>query len=130
MTDPILQRWREDAEKFEEEKAKARRERVRKENRRVEGYRAEQLGAEFAARLAALEQGYIDLQSALVESMRAINDTFHHLADQPSEHSEIAELKVKVAKLATTIADIRSSSMEFRFARERDGATPPVKLDS
>jgi hypothetical protein len=45
------------------------------------------------------------------------------------QRDEIRELKIEVAKLGATCAELREQRAEFRFAREKD-ALPPPKLDS
>jgi hypothetical protein len=44
------------------------------------------------------------------------------------QRDEIRELKIEVAKLGATCANLREQRVEFRFAREKD--EPPHKLDS
>ncbi len=116
-TDPI-QRWREDAEQRDAARAQSKRQLAREQRRVIEGEEAAVLRAQMEMRICALEQGYRDLQSALVDAMRAIHDTFDQIADQPvAQRDEIRELKIQVAKLATTVAERNAEG--FRFAREQ-----------
>jgi hypothetical protein len=68
--------------------------------------------------------------------MRAVTDTFNQLGSQrmgliSEQRDEIRELKIEVAELGSTCAEVREqrAAESFRFARERD-ALPPPKLDS
>ena len=136
MSDPI-RKWREDAELREAERARARRELERKQNCVVDGHEAAALRAQFETRLNSLELGYSELQLLLVEATRATADAVTDLFDKLSEQhaglsskqrGELRELKIELAKLGSTLAELREKHVEFKFAREQGLPTP--KLDS
>jgi hypothetical protein len=133
MSDPI-RKWREEADAREVERVRVKHERLRAERRVREGEEAAALRVQFEARLYALEQHCRELQEALVESMRTTSDIFNRLGDQrvdlaAAQRDELRELKIEIARLGSTCAELRERHVEFKFAREKDGLLPP-KLDS
>jgi hypothetical protein len=125
-----LERYREDAERREREFARARRQREREERRAAEAAAANeavQLRAKLEGRIAALEVAHKELRADLLEVARATREAVEQLADQRMDLSreqreEIRELKVEVAKLGSTLTELREQRAkdQFQFAREKD----------
>ena len=123
------QRWKDAAQRQEEEFAEARGQEDEERRRRQEAaaaYEAGLLRNVFEARIAALEQRNADLEADLSEVARATRNAIEALADQRGDLSrekreEFRELKAEVAKLHSILAEIREERTKgFQFAREKD----------
>jgi uncharacterized phage infection (PIP) family protein YhgE len=131
LSDPQgLQRWREDAERRDQEFARERRLQEMNEERaqrRAAANEAAVLRTAFEQRLTKLEAGLQELQISFVDVMRAINNALNDLANQrmdlsAEQRDEIRQLKQEVAKLGSTFNALRDERANFKFAREKDNA--------
>jgi hypothetical protein len=133
-TDPLglrqhdpLQRWRDDAQRREEEVAEARckeEEEARGRQEAAAAYEAGLLRNAHEARIAALEQKNAALEADLLELAHVFRDAIERVADQRvdlsrEQREELRDLKTEVAKLGSTLAELRGGT-DFRFAREKD----------
>jgi hypothetical protein len=131
LADPDgLRKWREDAEHQEQEFARECREREQERQRAAEATEAREAAsvrAQFEARLVAVEQANRELYADLAGIARATREAIESLADERvdlsrEQRDEIHELKIEVAKLGSTLAELREQQAKgtFRFARERE----------
>ena len=124
-----LQKWRDDNAQREEEFARQRRLEERERRRVAQAAAANevaQLRSELEKRLIALEAENADLRDTLVDAMSATADGLNGIMDQldlsREQRDEIHQLKIEVAKLGSTLAELREQRAKgtFHFSRERD----------
>jgi chromosome segregation ATPase len=104
-SDDPIQRWRDDAERLEEQCAAARRQRKQEERRIMTTSEV----AALEARVAELEGANRELRADLAEVMRAIAASFDTLSSEPAQtRSDIHRLDIEMAKLATQVTELRA----------------------
>jgi hypothetical protein len=120
------ERWNHEVERQEKEFAEQNRreqeQRTAVETRRVDAENA-MLRNAFEQRIANLESANACLEEQLLDIIRATRMAIDALSDQRMELSreqreELRELKTEVAKLGSTLAELRGGD-SFKFARER-----------
>jgi hypothetical protein len=122
-----MQRLQANIERREAEFAEARRKEAEEARARQEAavaYEAGLLRNAHEARIAELEQRHADLEANVLEFGRTILHAVERVADERvdlsrDQREEIRDLKAEVAKLGSTLAELRGGS-DFRFAREKD----------
>jgi chromosome segregation ATPase len=99
-----LERWKQDAERQEEERAVARRQREQEQRRITTASEV----ATLEARVAELESANRKLRADLAGVMRAIADSFDSLSSGPAQtRTEIHRLEIEMTKLGTQVAELR-----------------------
>jgi chromosome segregation ATPase len=99
-----VERWKQDAERLEEERAAARRQREQEERQIMTTSEI----APLEARITELENANQGLRTELAGVMRAIAESFDTLASEPAQaRTEIHRLDIEMTKLGTQVAELR-----------------------
>jgi hypothetical protein len=123
-----LDRWRMDSAQREEARAKERQqqqqERERREQELAHASATEQIVA-LRAELTALREEHESLRMTVLDCTNVTADAFGTLAGQrmdlsAEQREELRDLKIEVAKIGSTLTELRGRPADFRFAREKD----------
>jgi hypothetical protein len=119
-------RWRDNAQKFEEECAAERRRREREDQQRradaIAAHEAGLLRDAHEARIAALEKQLADLEANFLEVGVSLLHAIERVSDERvdlarDQREELRGLQGEVAKLTSMLDELRRGT-DFKFARE------------
>jgi len=129
------QRWFDEAERQEEERARCRRELKREEQRAREQHSIDQLRAEVQREIAALRSEMTQQGNLMLEAAgQALGEISNKILDRVEGTVNKLESDLRrqfgeaMGRIDAIAPDARSRSKDFKFVGERDADSDPVDL--